>query len=385
MHLSLSSSEHTLIFKRPMLTSRGELRQRNVFLLELHAGAAGAVPERHADLSELSPLTLYHQRFIGEAAPLPGLSVELTTGGGIAALLAQLHWLCTQRHHDPLEYLAQLETFPALAFAYETAWERYLAAQTGEQSHSRSRSRLAVSAFTMGKQGLRINGLVWMGPIAALLKAAEQLWARGFRCIKLKVGTDVPAELTLLRELRRRLPEAELRLDFNGALSHYTEAARVLDALAPFNIHSVEQPMPPAKNAAARKNLRHLIKHAPMLVALDEELIGVHDNAAKAELLHQLAPVGLVLKPTLLGGLRACEQWIELAQEQACPWWITSALESNIALTAIGTWVAPLLSRWNNHLAQGFGTGQLFTNNFPATLMQRAEHLYYINPSKQRC
>jgi len=62
-----------------------------------------------------------------------------------------------------------------------------------------------------------------------------------------------------------------------------------------------------------------------------------------------------------------------LANALQIPWWITSALESNIGLNAIAQWTATL----DNSLPQGLGTGSLYTNNFDSPLDVKKGQLYY--------
>ncbi len=66
----------------------------------------------------------------------------------------------------------------------------------------------------------------------------------------------------------------------------------------------------------------------------------------------------------MLGGFKASQEWIQLAEENNVGWWVTSALESNIGLNAIAQWTYTL----NNKMPQGLGTGQLYTNNFNSPL-----------------
>ena len=81
-------------------------------------------------------------------------------------------------------------------------------------------------------------------------------------------------------------------------------------------------------------------------------------------MIDNLKPQYIILKPTLVGGFKGSEEWIETAEKNNIPWWITSALESNIGLNAIAQWTATL----NNTLPQGLGTGSLFTNNIESPL-----------------
>jgi O-succinylbenzoate synthase len=99
-------------------------------------------------------------------------------------------------------------------------------------------------------------------------------------------------------------------------------------------------------------------------VALDEELIGKHDASAKLEVLTRLKPKYVILKPTLLGGFDSCRQWIDLAANHKLGWWMTSALESNIGLNAICQFTA----NYAVEIAQGLGTGSIYTNNIGAPL-----------------
>ena len=106
-----------------------------------------------------------------------------------------------------------------------------------------------------------------------------------------------------------------------------------------------------------------LIEKSPIPIALDEELIGMYGKA-KTELLKELKPDYLVLKPTLLGGFAETADWINLATQFKIPWWITSYLESNIGLNAIAQFAA----NYPLSLPQGLGTGTLYSNNIESKL-----------------
>jgi len=119
-------------------------------------------------------------------------------------------------------------------------------------------------------------------------------------------------------------------------------------------------------------------RESPLAIALDEELIGITARAEKIRLLDTLAPGYLVLKPSLHGGMKACDEWIELAGARGIGWWITSYLESNLGLNAVAQWTFLKQPR----LHQGLGTGQLFTNNMASPLEIRGEELFF-DPGKQ--
>ena len=68
---------------------------------------------------------------------------------------------------------------------------------------------------------------------------------------------------------------------------------------------------------------------------------------------------------------------MEIAREQGIGSWITSALESNIGLNAIAQLAADIYGT-DNIMAQGLGTGQLFTDNIPMNLEIRGEKLWKV-------
>jgi O-succinylbenzoate synthase len=91
-------------------------------------------------------------------------------------------------------------------------------------------------------------------------------------------------------------------------------------------------------------------------------------------MLARIRPAYIILKPTLVGGLAAAQHWIELAEKQGIKWWLTSALESNVGLSAISQFAARFAPA---DFPQGLGTGQLYTNNVAAPLAIRHGHLHY--------
>jgi L-alanine-DL-glutamate epimerase-like enolase superfamily enzyme len=212
-----------------------------------------------------------------------------------------------------------------------------------------------------------------MGSIDFMRQQVFDKIEEGYNCIKLKIGAlDFERECQLLAEIRARYSPAEvtLRVDANGAFSS-EEALQKLERLSPFGLHSIEQPIAAGQFEAMKK----LCAKTPIPIALDEELIGVLDLTDKAALLDKIEPQYIILKPSLLGGFTAAEEWIELAEARNVGWWVTSALESNIGLNAIAQWTATL----NTSMPQGLGTGGLFTNNLDSPLVAGKGILQYNN------
>jgi len=345
--LTLTYQRRALHFNFPARTSRGALTEHVAYYLALcDAQQPGKVGW-------------------GEAAPLAGLSPDY--GSDFEATVQAFCRQFNEAGHVALtpDEAAGLvpSSLPALRFALETA---VLDLAGG------GRHQLYANAFSQGRAGLPINGLVWMGDAAFMREQIRQKLAAGYACLKVKIGSlDWPTELALLAEIRAEASPAQLvlRVDANGAFSP-AEAPAKLAQLAEFGLHSIEQPIRAGQWAA----LAALCRTSPVPVALDEELIGVTDPARQEQLLDTVHPPYLVLKPTLLGGHAATRRWIALAEARGIAWWITSALESNIGLNA----VAQLTGEYAvGDFAQGLGTGQLYDNNLAAPLSIRAGALHY--------
>jgi len=328
--IKASFSKRTLFFKQPAGTSRGVLHKKDVFYLILN------------DYENPS------KKGIGEIAPIPGLSPD-----PISELEKKISGLVQKINSGKEISENEFEGFPAVKFGYETALKGL---------DSNSPVLLFPSNFTNGKKGIPINGLIWMGTKEFMLQQVAQKIAAGFTCLKLKIGAiDFESELEILNSIRElySADQLEIRVDANGAFTPET-AKRKLEILASFKLHSIEQPIQPGQT----KEMQKLCAETPLPIALDEELIGITNRSEKIKLLEQIQPQYIILKPTLLGGIKASEEWISLAKERNIGWWVTSALESNIGLNAIAQWTATL----DTKNFQGLGTGGLFTNNIESPL-----------------
>ena len=159
-------------------------------------------------------------------------------------------------------------------------------------------------------------------------------------------------------------------MDANGAFTP-DEALDKLRRLAKYDIHSIEQPIRAGQPEAMAK----LCRESPVPIALDEELIGVRD---RAPLLDTIQPQYIILKPSLVGGLAASDDWIRHADERNIDWWATSALESNIGLNAIAQWAMARQQAADHPLPpQGLGTGQLYHNNVDSPIVIEGGQLRY--------
>lgn len=302
----------------------------------------------------------------GECSVLPDLSCDAMPEADYEALLAETAAYVERHGTIPVE---ALRPYPSVLFGFETAFDELAAGSTA----------LSDTPFARGEEGIPINGLVWMGSFDEMYERLEQKLKDGFHCVKLKIGAiDFDRELELVRHIRERFSrdEIELRVDANGGFTPDNAMER-LRALAPFGIHSIEQPIRQHQwDAMAR-----LCRLSPLPIALDEELIGVNSRDEKARLLDTIRPAFIVLKPSLHGGIRGCREWIALADERGIGSWITSALESNVGLNAIAHFCASVYGPGIT-FPQGLGTGLLYTDNIEMPLEIRGDRLWY-NPAKE--
>ena len=368
-------SERTLHFKQPAGTSRGVYTTRHSYYLTLTSDEIPGVEG------------------VGECATLPDLSCDAKPE--YAVTLRQVCQMVEQMGRIPYD---MIRAYPSITFGLETAFASFFDAAKklleivpaeGASSSSEMLKQKGVSVpagmenlvdlydspFGRGEEGITINGLVWMGTYEEMLARLEEKLQAGFHCVKLKIGAiDFFKELDLIKRIRDvyTREQVELRVDANGGFLP-ENAMSQLEALAKYDIHSIEQPI----KQHLWPKMAQLCRETPLPIALDEELIGVNVRSMKEALLDTIRPQYIILKPSLHGGIYGCNEWIQLADQRGIGSWITSALESNIGLNAIAHYAAKLYGP-NVQMPQGLGTGQLFTDNIPMPLEIRGDQLFVV-------
>ena len=332
---------YQLQFKHASGTSRGVLKTKDTWFIKIEdEGAVG----------------------IGECGMFRGLSCDDRPD-----FEAKLKWTCEHIDLGLEHLLIALVEFPAIQFGLEMAFL---------DLNAKTPHILFPSKFASGTDFIPINGLIWMGDEQFMKTQIRSKLDAGFNCIKIKIGAlDFATELALIKSIRNEYDAKtiEVRVDANGAFSPL-EAMEKLKRLSDYDLHSIEQPI----SAGQYDAMTELCVKTPLPIALDEELIGIHDVTKRKQLLQTINPQYIILKPTLVGGFRGSKSWIDLAENQSVGWWITSALESNIGLNAIAQWTYQLgIKR-----PQGLGTGELFSNNMDSPLTIKNGHLAYMPLNK---
>ncbi len=333
--MKLQWQKYSLHFKQPAGTSRGVLRSKDSYFIQLQSG---------------------EKLGVGECGLLRGLSAD-----DRGDYETTLQWLADNIQLSEEELFGELEEFPSIQAGLEMALLDLEA-----ENHC-----LFPSDFTAGRAGQAINGLIWMGDLAFMKKQVAERLENGFTVLKMKIGAiGLAEEVSILSALRNeyRPDELELRVDANGAFAA-GEALGILNRLAELEIHSIEQPIA----SGNWQEMARLCEASALPVALDEELIGLFSRMQREKMISTIRPQYIILKPSFIGGFRGAEEWIALAGDHNCGWWTTSALESNLGLNAI--------AQWNylqeNPLPSGLGTGSLYSNNFDSPLMVKKGQIFY--------
>lgn len=261
---------------------------------------------------------------LGEAAPLPQLSMDDAGVDQIA--LARLDWREVAIPRDARE-LGSLYPqaggdllAPAARFAFETALASLAATRAVEPLHRWLVGAAAPPTRAVGRS-------IYVGPSDdpdTLARAVGKARA-GAATLKIKhaKSTPLPAMDALLAELRSAVgPRVSLRVDENGQLSseQALEAARVY---ARHGVELLEEPCPPAEMG----------RLGPLAVPVfaDECLA---DFRLRPRVLLNPSICGLVLKPTLLGGITETLTLAREAPSFGKAAIVTHAFEGPVALAA---------------------------------------------------
>lgn len=300
---------------------------------------------------------------LGEASPLPGYSPD-----SIEEVSEELQRLA----HEPIranplagprELLA--ETFaahplrhPSSRLALETAMLDWLGHTRGKPVHQ-------ILAGDVAPQAVPIAELVTEAP-GAWPARVDALLGDGATHLKLKIGSDLDAEVAALRAIRLAHPTVPLRLDANRRIS--VEALRRHAAsLEALELELIEEPVAPEDWPAALG--------LPLPFALDETL---RDEDLSRRVLESGKVRAVVIKPTVLGGLRASFEVAERAAAHGAEYLVSHTFDGPIARAvtaelalalqtklAAGLGWHPALALWPPHHTAAIRDRQIAPHNAP--------------------
>lgn len=287
---------YAIPFRRPFVTSRYRWDAREGIIIELttDTGLRG--------IGDVAPLPEFGTAGADACAAALGRIAHLLTGTAIDNAMQVFDAAAADHALSPLRCGIETACLDALARASGVSVARLLGAAPA--------GRVAVNAVATDEQD------------------AMRAVTAGFRCIKLKIGA-APRESDVARVVAVRGaigPDVALRLDANGAWTP-AEAIAFINAVAPFAIEFIEQPVAACDLAA----LRHVRASVTVPIAADEDVTGV--EAARRVLNARAADV-LVVKPAVVGGLRRAMEIVEMATASGVDIAITSAMDSGAGVAA---------------------------------------------------
>ncbi len=285
-----------LPLRAPFRTASGVMTHREGLLLRIET-ATGAIR-------------------LGEASPHPAAGP-----GAVRELDTELARVGPHLISAEVDCLPELDVPPPLACAIDTAVLDLLGQEgnisVAELLSERPRSSVAVNALIGAEQD------------DDAVDEAQAAHRDGFGCIKLKVGMGGSSE-----EERRRVgavrqalgPDVKLRLDANGAWS-VDQAIATIEALEEFSLELVEQPVA----AGDLDGLRRVRQAVRTPIAVDESITSL--AAARRVLALDAAQI-LVVKPMVVGGLRAAKQIVDYARGAGAATVITTTIDAGVGTAA---------------------------------------------------
>jgi L-alanine-DL-glutamate epimerase-like enolase superfamily enzyme len=107
-----------------------------------------------------------------------------------------------------------------------------------------------------------------------MIEQARAFVERGFRGVKVKIGLDPVHDVAVVAAMRKALGDSvTIRVDANMGWRSLRTAMTVIEAIAPYRIHSVEQPLAPDRLA----DLAWLRNASPIPIMVDESVWGPDD------------------------------------------------------------------------------------------------------------
>lgn len=308
---------YRVVLRHPLTTAHGTLNTRQGAIIEI--------------------LTAEGITGIGEIAPMPDFG-----GDNLNDALAALHLspivnnLVGKSPGEALDCLYKtVDSLPASTVCgFEMALLDILA-QAQQCSVSalliqRSQSHIAHPHGNISitpRSHIHVNAVIGSSTINTAVNEAQAAIATGFRCLKLKLGMGVKADIERVYAIREAIGrDIHLRLDANEAWD-FDQAYTILTTCAPLDIQYVEQPL----KASDLIGMRTLRQAVAIPIAADE---AISDLASARRVLTAQAADVLILKPQIIGGLHVSRHIIQEATEYGVHCVITSAIETGIGVVA---------------------------------------------------
>jgi o-succinylbenzoate synthase len=291
--MRVTISRRTLRFAAPLLTSYGPVSDRVLFELRIE-GADGI-----AGRGEAAPLEAYD-----------GVAPERVEAA-LEAYKSLLEDGAEREGAELLDACRATDDLPQALAAIDLAlWDRA----------GRRAGRPVAELLTDDPPlAVAVNATLGAEDRAGAADQAAAARTAGFRCVKLKVGTgDDAGRVAAVRAALG--PEAELRLDANGAWTP-DEAVQMIETLAPAGLELVEEPV------HGLDELRAVRGRVAVRIAMDE-------TAALPGALASGAADAVCLKLSRCGGISALLACATLVRASGAEPYIASTLDGPLGIAA---------------------------------------------------
>jgi L-Ala-D/L-Glu epimerase len=327
---------YRLAFREPFQTALSTLSHREGFIIE--------ISDRKSD-DDAQHIGL------GEAAPLDGFGMESLAETEKVLREAQRSLINAEIHNlnDIENLLAKYDRTPAAKHGIELGLLNLLS-----QVQGISISQLLANSFSgIVRDQVSINAVIGaIAPERAATKAREYI-TQGYRCLKIKVGTeDFGMDLQRIEAVRSQCDaHIQIRIDANQGWS-VTEAIANLKELEFLQIEYVEQPVA-ASNLLGMAEVR---RSQSIPVAADES---VNNLAQLQQVIEAQAADIIILKPMSLGGLITANHAAAIAFKAGLDVVVTTTIDGAIARQGAFDLAAALPIK----RACGLATGHLLIEN----------------------
>ncbi len=333
---SIQYQPYRLAFRESFQTALGKLSYREGFIVE--------ISDRKYDYG-------VQHIGLGEAAPLSGFGMESLTETEKVLREAQQSLINVEVHNlnDIENLLAKYDRTPAAKHGIELGMLNLLSQLQGISISQ----LLANFFFGIVRDQVSINAVIGaIAPERAATKAREYI-TQGYRCLKIKVGTeDFGMDLQRIEAVRSQVgDDIQIRIDANQGWS-VTEAIANLKKLEFLQIEYVEQPVA-ASNLLGMAEVR---RSQSILVAADES---VNNLTQLQQVINTQAADIIILKPMALGGLITAHHAAAIAFKANLDVVVTTTIDGAIARQGAFDLAAALpIER-----ACGLATGHLLIEN----------------------
>ena len=104
------------------------------------------------------------------------------------------------------------------------------------------------------------------------LAGAQKFWVRGYRAFTVKIGIDANQDIINVREIRKRFPDAIIRVDANASMT-FDGAMALLKKIEPYDLDAAEQLLPQWDV----EGLAELARRFNVPIMADESVLSVQD------------------------------------------------------------------------------------------------------------